>query len=151
MGMEFVGNKNEEYADVLPATELYPALKVTDFQRQFHFLSNETKESILGNMRVTRIMVNQELLKKVKMHGSLDAMSLFVFGETETGNTLYTQAVFSLTANYLVENQLSMNATKDATERQEAVQAKANTCLVQYRRALDLLIHGVETYCIEVV
>ena len=149
--MEFVGNKNEEYEDILPATDLYPALSVMDFQRQFHFLSNETKESILGNMRVTRIMVNQELLKKVKGYGSLDAMSLAVFGETETGNTLYTQAVFALTANYLVENQLSMNATKDASDRQEAVQAKANNCLVQYRRALDLLVHGVETYCIKVI
>ncbi|KPU82609.1 hypothetical protein JI57_03880 [Psychromonas sp. PRT-SC03] len=149
--MEFVGNKNEEYDDILPATELYPALSVTDFQRQFHFLSNETKESILENMRVTRIMVNQELLKKVKAHGSLDAMSLAVFGETETGKTLYTRAVFALTANYLIENQLSMNATKDASERQEAVQAKANSCLVQMRRALDLLVNGVETYCIEVV
>ncbi|MEI6896265.1 MAG: head completion/stabilization protein [Psychromonas sp.] len=151
MRMEFVGNKNEEYDVTLPATALYPALSIAEFQQVFHFLSNETKESIVYNMNVTRIIINQELLQRVKVFGSLNAFSIDAFGEDKTGDTLYKQAVFAFTAYYLIKNQLSMNATEEATERQEAIQAKADNCLVQYRRAIDLLLNAVETYRFEVI
>ena len=149
--MEFVGNKNEKYEGVLPATSLYPELAISEFQNVFHFLNNETQECILHNATVARAIVNQELRKKVSEAGSLDALSIAQFDEKQTGTVLYIEAVFSLTAHYLVENQLSMNATKDAADRQEALQSKVNNCLVQYRRAVDLLLNGVETYRIEVV
>ena len=149
--MEFVGNKDEEYGSVLPATTHYPELAIAEFQRVFHFLSNETEAGILHHATVARAVVNQELLATITPFVTLDALSLDRFDETQTGTTLYKQAVFGLTANYLVENQLSMNATVEAAERQEAIQAKADNSLVQYRRAIDLLLNGVETYRFEVV
>ena len=149
--MQFVGNKNEIYNAILPATALYPELTIAEFQRVFHFLSNETQAGILHQATVARITVNQELLETVKPFGNLDELSLDRFDETQTGNTLYKQAVFALTASHLVENQLSMNATAEAAERQEAIQAKAVHCLVQYRQAIDLLLNGKETYRFEIV
>lgn len=149
--MEFVGNKNEQYSSTLSATELYPELTIAEFQSVFHFLSNETEAGILHHCTVARVTVNQELLDTIKSFGSLDKLSLERFGETQTGAILYKQAVFALTANFLVENQLSMNATTEAAERQEAIQAKADHSLVQYRRAVDLLLNAKETYCFEVV
>ncbi|GEK15219.1 head completion/stabilization protein [Aliivibrio fischeri] len=149
--MEFVGNKNEVYDAVLPATEQYPELKISEFQLVFHFLSNETEAGILHHATVARVTIHRELLDTMAEFDNLDALSVERFGETDTGNTLYKQAVFAMTANFLVENQLSMNATKEAAERQEAIQAKADNCLVKYRRAMDLLLNGEETYRFEVV
>ena len=149
--MEFVGNKNEIYTAILPATALYPELTIAEFQAVFHFLNNEAEAGILHHAKISRITVNQELLATVTPFGNLDGLSLDRFGETDTGKTLYTQAVFALTANNLIENKLSMDATPEAAERQEAIQAKASHCLVQYRRAVDLLINATETYRFEIV
>ncbi|GIC79500.1 head completion/stabilization protein [Moritella sp. F3] len=149
--MQFVGNKDDIYGSILPATTLYPELSIAEFQRVFHFLSNETEAGILHHARVARITVNQELLDTVKPFNGLAGLSLERFDETETGDVLYKQAVFALTANNLVENQLSMNATVEATDRQEAIQAKADHCLVQYRQAIDLLLNAKATYRFEIV
>ena len=149
--MDFVGNKNETYSAVLPATALYPALSIEAFQHLFHFLSNETESSILHNATIARITVHQELATTMASFDHLDDLSLDRFSDTETGGTLYKQAVFSLTANYLVGNKLSMDASPEAAERQEAIVAKADHCLVQYRSAIDLLLHAKATYCIEIV
>ena len=149
--MQFVGNKDQEYDAVLPATDIYPELAIAEFQRVFHFLSNETEAGILHHATVARVTVNRELLEAISPFETLDGLSLDRFGETQTGEVLYKQAVFALTANFLVENQLSMNATQEAAERQEAIQAKADNSLVQYRRAIDLLLNAQETYCFAVV
>lgn len=149
--MEFVGNKDEVYPTVLPATAVYPELTLAEFQSLFHFLSNETEPGILQQVKVARITTHRELIDVVVPQGTLSDYSLFRFGETDTGKTLYKQAVFSLAANFIIGNQLSTDATREASERQEALTQKAKHCLVQYRRAMDLLINGKETYCIEVV
>ncbi|AAW86506.1 hypothetical protein VF_2011 [Aliivibrio fischeri ES114] len=149
--MQFVGNKDEEYASVLPKTDIYPELAISEFQRVFHFLSDETEAGILHNATVARVTVNRELMETITPFKTLDALSMERFGETQTGTLLYKQAVFSLAANAIINNQLSMNATKEAADRQEAIQAKADHALVQYRRAIDLLLNGKETYFFAVV
>ncbi len=151
MQMEFMGNKDEIYASVLPATALYPKLALAEFQSLFHFLSNETEPGILQQMTVARIMTHRELLVAISPFSSLDELSLAQFGDIDTGTTLYKQAVFSLAANFIIGNQISGDATKEASERQEALTQKAEHCSVQYRRAIDLLINAQETYCIEVI
>lgn len=151
MSMQFVGNKDEIYDSTLPATAQYLELKVSEFQSLFHFLSNETEPGILQQLTIARITVNRELLNVFPSTVTLDEFSQQQFGDTNTGTTLYKQAVFSLAANFIVGNQLSTNATSEASDRQEALQQKAENCLVQYRRAMDLLGNGVETYCFEVV
>lgn len=151
MSMQFVGNKDEVYDSTLPATAQYPELTVAEFQSLFHFLSNETEAGILQQVTIARITVNRELLDVFAATVTLDEFSLEKFGDTSTGTTLYKQAVFSLAANFIIGNQLSTNATSDASDRQEALQQKAENCLVQYRRAMDLLGNGVETYCFAVV
>jgi hypothetical protein len=71
------------------------------------------------------------------------------FDDEESGETLYKQAVFALTAAQLISTQMSGDATKDAAERQEALKDKEEECEVQYRQAVDMLIHGEETYRFE--
>lgn len=149
--MEFIGNKDEVYTSTLPATAMYPELAIAEFQSLFHFLSNETEAGILHHATIARITVNRELIDVVTPFGSLEGLSQNRFGEAETGLILYKQTVFSLAANFLVGNQLSTDTTKEASERQEALQQKADHCLVQYRRAIDLLLNAHETYLIEVI
>ncbi len=149
--MEFVGNKNEPYNSELAATEQYPALLIAKFQSLFNFLSNETEAGILQQAKVSRIKVHQELSTTMAQYDDLAALALDKFGDKEAGITLYTQAVFALTASELVGVKLSTDATAEAAERQEALSSKKQHCEVQYRQAVDLLLHGRETYCFEVV
>lgn len=149
--MEFVGNKNEVYSSELAATEKYPALKISEFQSLFNFLSNETEAGILHQATIARIKVHSELLEHLVPFTHLTELSLNRFGDEESGIALYKQAVFALSASALIGIQLSTNATAEAADRQEALSKKQEQCNVQYRQAVDLLIHGRETYCFEMV
>lgn len=149
--MEFVGNKDDAYESQLPATEQYPALTVAEFQAVFHFLSNETEIGILHYLTLARLTVHTELVEMLTLHETLDHVSAHWFGEAASGVSLYKQAVFSLAANRIVGNKLSTDATAEAADRQEALQQKADNCLVQYRQAVDLLLNGKATYTFEMV
>jgi hypothetical protein len=149
--LSFVGDKNESYESVLPATKWYPSMSAAEFQSLFHFLSNETEDGILHRLTIARVTVNSELNAFVGLHGSLEAVSVHWFGDTDTGAILYKQAVMSLAANDIVGNKLSTDATAEAADRQEALQQKADNCLVQYREAVDLLLNGKAMYTFEVV
>ncbi len=147
--MEFVGNKNKTYQSQLPATGKYPVLNISEFQSLFHFQSNETEAGILHHAKVSRLKVHSELKDTLAPFADLAALSQARFDDTESGETLYKQAVFALTAAQLISTQMSGDASKDAAERQEALTDKKEECEVQYRQAVDMLIHGEETYCFE--
>ncbi|MEL7290420.1 MAG: head completion/stabilization protein [Pseudomonadota bacterium] len=149
--MEFVGNKNEIYDSVLPAMGKYPELKLSEFQTLFHFQRNETEQGILQQAKISRIKVHRELKETIEPYDSLTALSQDKFGDDESATVLYTQAVFALTASQLIGIQLSGDATAEAADRQEALDEKKNDGDVKYRQAVDMLIHGEETYCFEVV
>ncbi|MEC4729003.1 head completion/stabilization protein [Shewanella sp. D64] len=149
--MSFVGDKNEVHESHLPATAQYPSINVAEFQGIYHFLSNESEMGILHYLTIARVTVNSELNELVTQHGTLDVVSTHWFGEPQTGTTLYKQAVLSLAAHAIVGNKLSTDATAEAADRQEALQQKADNCLVQYRQAVDLLLYGKATYTFEVV
>ncbi|BDU38748.1 head completion/stabilization protein [Vibrio nigripulchritudo] len=149
--MEFVGNKNKTYTAELPKSGKYPALSVSEFQSLFHFLSNETEAGILHQAKISRLKVHSELKDTLKPFADLAELSQARFDDLDSGETLYKQAVFALTAAELVGIQLSNDATAEAAERQEALTDKKQHCEVQYRQAVDLLCNGEETYCFEVV
>lgn len=149
--MEYVGNKNVTYTSVLAATDNFPELKISEFQSLFNFLSNETEAGILQQAKVSRIKVHRELIDTIAQYDDLTALSVDKFGDEETGTTLYNQAVFALTASELIGIKLSTDSTAEAADRQEALSSKKFHCDVQYRQAVDLLLHGKETYCFEVV
>ncbi|PNH90245.1 hypothetical protein C1M56_02985 [Vibrio diazotrophicus] len=149
--MEYIGNKNETYTSVLAATDNFPELKISEFQSLFNFLSNETEAGILQQAKVSRIKVHRELTDTIAQYDDLTALSVDKFGDEEAGTTLYTQAVFALIASELIGIKLSTDSTAEAADRQEALNSKKYHCEVQYRQAVDMLIHGKETYCFEVV
>ncbi|MFA0551899.1 head completion/stabilization protein [Vibrio lentus] len=147
--MEFVGDKNERYESELPASDKYPALKISEFQSLFHFQSNETEAGILHHATVSRIKVHSELKDTLVPFASLTELSQERFGDDDSAETLYKQAVFALTAAQLISVQMSGDATAEAADRQEALTSKKEECEVQYRQAIDILIHAEETYCFE--
>lgn len=149
--MEFIGNKDDVYESQLPVTAQYPALTVAEFQAVFHFLSNETEIGILHHLTLARLTVHTELVEIITLHETLDHVSVHWFDDAASGVSLYKQAVFSLAANHIVGNKLSTDATAEAADRQEALQQKADNCLVQYRQAVDLLLNGKATYTFEMV
>lgn len=147
--MEFVGNKNERYESELPASDKYPALKISEFQSLFHFQSNETEAGILHHATVSRIKVHSELKDTLVPFASLVELSQERFGDDDSAKTLYKQAVFALTAAQLISVQMSGDTTAEAADRQEALTSKKEECEVQSRQAIDMLIHAEETYCFE--
>ena len=149
--MEFVGSKNEVFKSELAETTTYPALKLSEFQALFHFLSDETELGILQQAKVSRIKVHGELKAMMVNYDNLAALSQERFEDNESALVLYTQAVFSLTASELIGIKMSTDATAEAADRQEALTNKKQHCEVQYRQAVDLLLNGEETYCFEVV
>ncbi|WP_375751600.1 head completion/stabilization protein [Vibrio sp. HN007] len=149
--MEFVGDKSDVFESELPATDKYPALKISEFQSLFNFLSNEAEPGILQQAKVSRIKVHQELKETISSYQNLTALSQDKYGDEESAAVLYTQAVFALTASELLGIQISTDATAEAADRQEALSDKKQSCSVQYRQAVDLLLNGKETYCFEVV
>lgn len=149
--MEFVGDKSESYQSELPATSQYPALKMSEFQSLFHFMSNETEPGILHQAKVSRLKVHSELSQTMAAYEDLTALSQDKFADQQAGITLYKQAVFALTASELIGIQLSGDASAEAAQRQQALAQKKQHCDVQYRQAIDLLINASETYCFEVV
>ncbi len=146
---EFIGDKSEIYTSVLPATGKFPALEIAEFQSIFHFQSNEKEPAILHHVKVSRLKVHSELKATLDPFNHLDDLSQARFDDTESAETLYKQAVFALTAAQLISIQMSGDATKDASERQVALNRKKEECEVQYRQAIDLLLHGEETYFFE--
>ncbi|MEZ8930312.1 MULTISPECIES: head completion/stabilization protein [unclassified Vibrio] len=147
--MEFVGNKNKPYQSQLPETGKYPVLNISEFQSLYHFQSNETEAGILHHAKVSRIKVHSELKDTLVPFASLTALSQKRFDDDDSAETLYKQAVFALTAAQLISVQMSGDATAEAADRQEALTSKKEECEVQYRQAIDLLIHAEETYCFE--
>ncbi|WP_299141320.1 head completion/stabilization protein [uncultured Vibrio sp.] len=146
---EFVGNKNELYESELAAKGKYPALSISEFQSLFHFQSNETEAGILHCAIISRIKVHSELKSALAPFTHLTALSQATFEDDDSAESLYKQAVFALTAAQLIGGQMSGDATKEAADRQEALSQKKEACEVQYRQAIDLLLHGAETYCFE--
>ena len=149
--MEFVGNKNEIYESELPTVGKYPLLALKSFQAQFHFLSNETEQSMLQQLKIARITVHSELLSVLSSYENLTDLSQDKFGDDDSAFTLYQQAVFSLSASYIIGNQISTDTTNEAADRQEVLNNKKVHCTVQYRRAIDLLAHAESTLCFEVL
>ncbi len=144
---EFVGNKDNLYESELPATAKYPALKTSEFQSLFHFQANETEAGILHHAKLSRVKVHAELKETIAPFTDLAELSQARFEDKGSGETLYKQAVFALTSAQLIAVQMSGDATKEAADRHEALTKKKEECEVQYRQAIDILIHGEETYC----
>ncbi|CAK2693657.1 hypothetical protein VCRA2126O85_10377 [Vibrio crassostreae] len=93
--------------------------------------------------------MHSELKDTLVPFANLTELSQERFGDDDSAETLYKQAVFALTAAQLISVQMSGDATAEAADRQEALTSKKEECEVQSRQAIDMLIHAEETYCFE--
>lgn len=146
-----IGDKSNEYQTVFSATEFYPELKLSEFQKLFAFLEDTTEFEITNTLLVQREVVHRQLKTLTDTHPSLASRSLELFGSETTGEALYKQAVFSLTAAVLIGNRLATDATKQAADRQEALDQRNDRLRTQYREAVDLLLQTDSGYTIELI
>lgn len=148
---QLISDKSEAYSSELPATAFYPALKLSEFQALFHFLEDETEAAILHNATIERVTVHRELKPLTELHENLAALSMALFDDEVTAQHLYKQAVFSKAAAALIGNRLATDATKEAAERDEALQQRADNLLNNYRNAVDQLLQTDSGYTFEVI
>ena len=148
---KFVAGKSESYKSELPATVFFPLLKIAEFQALFHFLEDETEAGIVHIASIQRITVHRQLQPLNTNHATLVDYSQSAFGDLVTGELLYKQAVFSLTASILIGNRLTLDATKEAADRQSAMNARQTDMLVNYREAIDQLLLTSSGYTFEVI
>ncbi|WP_022940119.1 head completion/stabilization protein [Psychromonas hadalis] len=146
-----VANKETSYSSVLPATDFYPELKISEFQALFHFLEDETEAGILHCASVERIAIHRELKVLTTQYTALSAYSQTLFDDNVSALTLYKQAVFCKTAYALITNRLATDATKEAAGRQEALMQRADKQLTNYRAAIVSLLPDVSGYTFEMV
>lgn len=135
--MEFIGNKNEIYDSILESENHFPNLSLSDFQTCFHYLANESEQSITFQLRLARLSVNSELR-------GIDIVS----GDDIA---LYQNAVFSLCACNLLDIQLSSDTTKEAAGRQEALTDKRDLLLYRFRASIDLLLNKKSTTSFHII
>jgi len=146
-----VANKNESYSSALPATTFFPEIKVSEFQSLFHFLGDGKEAGILHAAKVERIAIHKELKEIEGKYENLTELSQDLFGDDESAEVLYKQAVFCKTAYALINNRISTDATKEAADRQEALMKQADEQLASYRSAMVHLQPDVSGYTFELV
>lgn len=136
--MEFIGNKNEIYDFVIESNNiaLFPDLKLAEFQIYFNYLSNTPKEAMIHYLKLARSSVDSELHMEVR---TLDQCSL------------YKNAVFALAACYLLDVQISTDATKEAADRQESLMSKRDLCAAQSRSSIDILINNKKSSSLYII
>jgi hypothetical protein len=148
---QLISNKSEAYSSELAATAFYPALKLSEFQALFHFLEDETEAAILHNATIERISVHRQLKPLTEQVENLPALSVALFEDEVTAGHLYKQAVFCKTAAALIGNRLATDATKEAADRQEALEARVDNLLNNYRNAIDQLLLSNSGYTFEMI
>ena len=148
---DLIADKSEGYAGELPKTWFYPSLKISYFQELFHFLEDETEAAILFNAQIERAIVHRELEPLTNEYASLKEYSLAKFQDENAASLFYTQAVFSKTASSLINNYLALGATKEASDRQEALIKRSDSLLVNYRSAIGQLLLTNSGYTFEVI
>lgn len=138
---EYVGNKGIVYTGKIPETSFFPELKVSDFQELFAFLNDENENSILLKMTVSKANIDRQLLNALaENYTNLIDVSQALWGNDLTADAMYKQAVFSRTASDLIDNRLSTDATKEASDRQSALDDRVTNLRTQATDALDQLL-----------
>ncbi|RUM91052.1 MAG: hypothetical protein DSZ27_07275 [Thiomicrospira sp.] len=138
---EYIGNKGTVYTGTIAATNFFPELKVSDFQELFAFLNDENENSILLKMTVSKANIDRQLLDALaENYTDLIAVSQALWGNDLTADAMYKQAVFSRTASDLIDNRLSTDATKEASDRQSALDDRVTNLRTQATDALDQLL-----------
>lgn len=148
---QLIASKDNAFDGVLAATSFYPQLKISEFQSLFHFLADGKETGILHAAKVARIAIHQELKALTTKYATLGELSQNVFGDDESAEILYKQAVFCKTAHSLITNRLSTDATKDAAQRQAALMDQVNEQLTNYRSAIVQLLPEVTGYTVALI
>ncbi|WP_028865187.1 head completion/stabilization protein [Psychromonas aquimarina] len=148
---QLISNKSEAYQSELPASAFYPALKLSEFQALFHFLEDETEAAIVHNATIERITVHRQLTGLTAKYESMEVLSMALFEDESTAESLYKQAVFCKTASALIGNRLATDATKEAADRQEALESRVDNLLSNYRNAIDQLLLTNSGYTFEMI
>ncbi|WP_373020729.1 head completion/stabilization protein [Thiomicrorhabdus sp.] len=149
--MQFVGDKGQTYTTELSATPFYPVLKLADFQQQFNFLEDQNEYAVTQQAIIDRSTVHRQLLTLTETHQNLVDVSKALFGDDTTAAVLYQNAVFSMTAANLIGNRMATDATKEAADRQEALNQKVDHLNSQARSSIEQLLRADSGYAISLI
>lgn len=140
--MQFVGDRNETYSDQVTGNEQYPTLLLSDFQKQFSFLTATPEASAVVALTMSAMDVQKQLRHYYGDEPDLGAMSMAEYGSGDFWVVLYIHAVFCKAAAALLGGRLGTDATKTAADRQATLNDEQNHLLMQYRDAVDKLMAG---------
>jgi hypothetical protein len=141
MDNSFIGNNHQQYDGELAATNFYPSLAFSDFQKLFGYLEEQTEQSIAHQLTIDRAVIHKQLKELTSKFATLTTLSIDTFDDQMTAAFFYEKAVFSLTAANLIGNKIETDATKEAADRKEALSAKYQSLRTQSREAVDMLLN----------
>lgn len=147
----FVGDKTKVFNSEVAAISIWPKLQASEFQSMFGFLEDETEQAILLRLRIDSAKVRKELAALEDSGDDLATQSQILFSDSETAETLFKQAVYSLMAANLIGNRMATDATKEAADRQESLTLKQDHLLNIYRESVLQLQPEKSGYTFELI
>ncbi len=146
MANSFIGNKHDQYQSELPATNFYPPLALSSFQKMFGYLEDQNEQSITHQLTIDRAIIHKQLKGLTSKYTTIETLSADYFDDTMTAKFFYEKAVFSLTAANLIGNKIETDATKEAADRKDALSTKYQSLRTQSREAVDMLLNSNTGY-----
>ncbi|MBD3610998.1 MAG: head completion/stabilization protein [Hydrogenovibrio crunogenus] len=83
--------------------------------------------------------MHRQLKTLTETHPNLTDVSQALFGDDTTASAHYQNAVFAMTAANLIDVRLSTDATKEAADRQTALDDKVDSLNEQARNSIEML------------
>ncbi|MCI4411980.1 MAG: head completion/stabilization protein [Thiotrichales bacterium] len=140
---KFVGEKTEQYDDIVPGNGQYPTLSLADFQKSYSFLEDIPQASALVTMTLVSRDIQKQLSNYYEREPDLVSFSLAEFGSGDFWQIIYREAVFTKTASDLLAKRIATDASKNAADRQQALEDKRNYLDANYRELIGKLMNEV--------
>lgn len=139
----FVGDKTEQYDDIVPGNGQYPTLSLADFQKSYSFLEDIPQASAVVSMTLVSRDVQKQLKSYYEGEPDLTGMSLAEYGSGSFWQIIYREAVFTKTASDLLAKRIATDASKNAADRQQALEDKRIYLDANYRELIGRLMNEV--------
>jgi hypothetical protein len=140
---KFVGEKTEQYDDIVPGNGQYPTLSLADFQKSYSFLEDIPQASAVVTMTLVSRDIQKQLSNYYEREPDLASFSLAEFGSEDFWQIIYREAVFTKTASDLLAKRIATDASKNAADRQQALEDKRNYLDANYRELIGKLMNEV--------
>ena len=119
--MSFVGNKTNLVEQTLQPDVFFPAIELTNFQAAYRFYEDIAADTLIASVTQAIIDINLQLAP-LKVATSFNDYGQAKFNNDSYAHHLYLSAVHALAAAYLLQFNISLDATKEASARNANLQ-----------------------------